>query len=161
MTPQQALARLQGQCSKAEYCTGQIRKKLLNWSERNRVVGKEPFSDAQIESVMNSLLEEKYVDDTRFARAYVRDKARFSKWGRVKIAYNLKMLGVSKEIVGKALEENADLFSDELLEELVIKKWNSLGDKVAPAAKKEKVLRFALGRGFGYDQILPIIKRLG
>lgn len=161
MTPQQALARLQGQCSKTEHCTGQVRKRLLVWSERNRVVGKEPFSDAQIESVMNSLLEEKYVDDTRFARAYVRDKARFSKWGRVKIAYNLKMLGVSKEIVGKALEENADLFSDELLEELVIKKWNSLGDKVAPAAKKEKVLRFALGRGFGYDQILPIIKRLG
>ena len=106
-------------------------------------------------------LEEKYVDDCRFAGAYVRDKARFSKWGKVKIAYNLKMLGVGKEIVSRVLEENADLFSDELLEQLVVKKWNSLGEKVAPAAKREKVLRFALGRGFGYDQILPVIKRLG
>ena len=161
MTPEQALARLQGQCSKAEYCTGQIRKKLLNWSERNRVVGKEPFSDAQIESVVNSLLEEKYVDDVRFAGAYVRDKARFAKWGKVKIAYNLKMLGVSSEIAGKALAENASMFSDELLEEMVMKKWNSLGEKVAIAVKREKVLRFALGRGFSYDQILPIIRRLG
>ena len=161
MTPQQALARLQGQCSKDEYCTGQIRKKLLNWSERNRVVGKEPFSDAQIESVVNALLEEKYVDDCRFAGAYARDKARFAKWGKVKIAYNLKMLGIEKEIVVRVLEENADLFSDELLEQIIKRKWNSLGDKVAPAAKKEKVLRFALGRGFAYDQILPVIKRLG
>ena len=64
-------------------------------------------------------------------------------------------------IVLKVLEENADLFSDELLEQLVVKKWNSLGENVAPAAKREKVLRFALGRGFGYDQILPVIKRLG
>ena len=161
MTPQQALARLQGQCSKAEYCTGQIRKKLLRWSERNSVVGKEPFSELQIESVVNALLEEKYVDDSRFAGAYIRDKARFAKWGKVKIAYNLKMLGIGKEIVAAALEENAGLFSDELLEQLVIKKWNSLGEKITLAAKREKVLRFALGRGFGYDQILPIIKRLG
>ena len=161
MTPQQALARLQGQCSKTEYCTGQIRKKLLRWSERNSVVGKEPFSDLQIESVVNALLEEKYVDDSRFAGAYIRDKARFAKWGKVKIAYNLKMLGIGKEIVAAALEENACLFSDELLEQLVINKWNSLGEKITLAAKREKVLRFALGRGFGYDQILPIIKRLG
>ena len=161
MTPQQALARLQGQCSKTEYCTGQIRKKLLRWSERNSVVGKEPFSELQIESVVNALLEEKYVDDSRFAGAYIRDKARFAKWGKVKIAYNLKMLGIGQEIVAAALEENAGLFSDELLEQLVVKKWNSLGEKITLAAKREKALRFALGRGFGYDQILPIIKRLG
>ena len=161
MTPQQALARLQGQCSKTEHCTGQVRKKLLVWSERNRVVGKEPFSDAQMDSVVSALLADKYVDDRRFADAYVRDKARFAKWGKVKIAYNLKMLGVSGEIVAKALAENGDMFSDEMLEQLVVRKWNSLGEKVAPAAKKEKVLRFALGRGFGYDQILPVIKRLG
>ena len=161
MTPQQALARLQGQCSKAEYCSGQIRKKLQTWSEKNRIVGKEPFTVEQIESVVEALQDGKYVDDCRFAGAYARDKARFAKWGKVKIAYNLKMLGIEKEIVVRVLEENADLFSDELLEQIIKRKWNSLGDKVAPAAKKEKVLRFALGRGFAYDQILPVIKRLG
>ena len=161
MTPQQALARLQGQCSKAEYCSGQIRKKLQTWSEKNRIVGKEPFTVEQIESVVEALQDGKYVDDCRFAGAYARDKARFAKWGKVKIAYNLKMLGIEKEIVVRVLEENADLFSDELLEQIIMRKWNSLGDKVAPAAKKEKVLRFALGRGFAYDQILPVIKRLG
>lgn len=161
MTPQQALARLQGQCSKAEYCTGQIRKKLLTWSERNRVAGKEPFTESDIDCIVNDLLRDKYVDDGRFAQAYVRDKARFAKWGKVKIAYNLKMLGVGKSFVDRALEENSSLFSDELLEQIVIKKWNSLGDKVESATKREKVLRFALGRGFGYDQILSVIKRLG
>ena len=114
-----------------------------------------------MDSIVNSLVEEKYVDDCRFAGAYVRDKARFSKWGKVKIAYNLKMLGIAKEIVAGALEENAELFSGELLEQLIVKKWNSLGEKFPIAAKREKVLRFALGRGFSYDQILPVIKRLG
>lgn len=148
-------------CSKGELCSGQVIRKLQEWSMKNVKEGKEPFADDIIEVILNTLLSGKYVDDARFAEAYVRDKARFSKWGKVKISYNLRAMGVDSELVRSALENNVELFSDESLEELLRKKWNMLRDSDTVEKKREKLLKFALGRGFGYDQIIPLIKRLG
>ena len=158
MTPQQALERLQAQCSRAEHCTGQIRRKLLLWSGRNRLAGKPPFSEEEIERIVGALAGEKYVDDARFADAYVRDKVRFAKWGRVKVQYNLKVLGIDPMIIRVALEENSTLFDDGMLEELLRKKWNLMRPGDTLEKKREKLLRFALGRGFEYDRIMGVIK---
>ena len=158
MTPQQALERLQAQCSRAEHCTGQIRRKLLLWSSRNRLSGKEPFSNGQMEEIVELLVKERFVDDARFADAYVRDKARFAKWGRVKVQYNLKVLGIDPMIIRVALEENSTLFDDGMLEELLRKKWNLMRPGDTLEKKREKLLRFALGRGFEYDRIMGVIK---
>lgn len=161
MTPEKALERLQVLCSKKEVCSGQVRKKLQEWSMKNVRDGKDPFPDNAVSAIICRLVEDKFVDDARFAEAYVRDKARFSKWGKVKISYNLRALGISGEVVHCALENNSGLFSEEQLEALLKKKWSMLHNGDAPEKKKEKLLRFALGRGFGYDQIIPVLKRLG
>ena len=160
MTPQQALERLQARCSRSEMCSGQVRKKLQEWSRKNVLAGKEPFPDNVIASILESLVKERYVDDARFAGAYVRDKARFSKWGKGKISYSLRMLGVSGDIISAAIEENGDLFAGDVLEQLLRKKWGQLKKEEPVEAKRAKVLRFALGRGYGYGQIMPIINRL-
>lgn len=161
MTPQQALDRLRTLCSRSEYCCGQVRKKLLVWSAKNAGLGDLPFSQDDMDWVVSSLLEEKFVDDARFADAYVRDKARFSKWGEVKIAHNLKMFGVPAGVIRKAIADNAELFSSGILEQLIAGKWKQMKADDAVEVKRQKVLRFALGRGFSYDQIIPLIKRLG
>ena len=158
MTPQQALERLQAQCSRAEYCTGQIRRKLLVWSGKNELAGKQPFSQEEMEGIVGALVGDRYVDDARFADAYVRDKARFAKWGRVKVQYNLKVLGIDPMIIRVALEENSVLFDDGMLEELLRKKWNLMRPGDTLEKKREKLLRFALGRGFEYDRIMGVIK---
>ncbi len=157
MTPEQALARLQRQCSRAEYCCGQIRQKLLKWSTREEAEGKAGFSVKKIEEIVSTLIAEGYVDDVRFADAYVRDKARFSKWGAVKIAYNLKRLGVSPSVAEMALRENAQCFGDQMLRDVLSKKWNSLKVEEPLAKKREKLMRFALQRGFDYGQIMGVI----
>ncbi len=157
MTPEQALARLQGQCSKAEYCCGQIRRRLLGWSHREIACGKPGFSEEEIERIISSLVEERFVDDARFADAYVRDKARFSKWGAVKIAYNLKRLGVGSAVIDVALQENSSFFGDEMLIDLLQKKWKSLKVGEPVSRKREKLVRFALQRGFDYGQIMKVI----
>ena len=116
----------------------------------NVAAGKLPFTAEEMEKIVESLQKDKFVDDARFANAYVRDKARFSKWGKVKVAYNLKALGVDASIVNEALSCNASLFEGDTLIKLLEVKCRSL-DKVATVEKKrEKLLRFALGRGFGY-----------
>ena len=160
MTPQQALARLQVQCSKCELCSGQVRKRLHRWNMAQQQKGMPGLSLQQMEEILDSLIKEKFVDDFRFAGAYVRDKARFSGWGAAKIAYNLKGLGVSDDVAAAALEENKECFGSDLLEKILEKKWNSIKTDIPLQKKREKVLRFALGRGFQYAQIMDVIKTL-
>lgn len=128
------------------------------WSGKNKLAGKQPFSQEEMEGIVGALVGEKYVDDARFADAYVRDKARFAKWGRVKVQYNLKVLGIDPMIIRVALEENSTLFDDGMLEELLRKKWNLMRPGDTLEKKREKLLRFALGRGFEYDRIMGVIK---
>ena len=78
MTPQQALTRLQAQCSRSEMCSGQVRRRLLRWSVAQQQKGLPGFSDHQVEEIVEALIKERFVDDARFAGAYVRDKARFA-----------------------------------------------------------------------------------
>ena len=159
MTPEQALARLQGQCSRSEQCTGQVRRKLQRWSDTQKQKGMEEFTEREIERIISSLVKDRFVDDARFAGAYVRDKARFAGWGAVKIAFNLKGLGVAEAVVKDAIAENMDCFASSRLNEILQKKWNSLKPDISLQQKREKVLRFALGRGFQYGQIMDIIKK--
>ena len=158
MTPQQALARLQGQCSRSEQCSGQVRKKLQRWSDSQKIKGMAEFTHEQMEEIIVSLVKDRFVDDARFAGAYVRDKAKFSGWGAVKIAYHLKALGVDASVVQQALEDNQEVFNNGSQEKLLRKKWDSLKKDLGLQQKREKVLRFAVSRGFGYGQIMDIIK---
>ena len=158
MTPEQALARLQAQCSRSEMCSGQVRRRLLRWSVAQQQKGLPGFSELQMEEIVESLIKERFVDDARFAGAYVRDKARFAGWGAVKIAYNLKGLGVDGSVVKEAIAENMENFAPDRLKEILQRKWNGLKPGLALQQKREKVLRFALGRGFQYGQIMDIIK---
>ena len=158
MTPQQALTRLQAQCSRSEMCCGQVRRRLQRWSLAQQQKGMPGFSDSQMEGIVESLVKERFVDDARFAGAYVRDKARFQGWGAVKIAYNLKGLGVDESVVKEAIAGNIDSFDSGKLSDMLQKKWNSLKSGLTLQQKREKVLRFALVRGFQYGQIMDIIK---
>ena len=139
-------------------CSGQVRRKLQRWSVAQQQKGLPGFSDSQMEGILESLVKERFVDDARFAGAYVRDKARFAGWGAVKIAYNLKGLGIAESVVRDIIAENMESFSSCRLKDILQKKWDSLKFDLSLQQKREKVLRFALGRGFQYGQIMDIIK---
>lgn len=161
MTPEQALARLQQQCSRSEHSTGQIRRRLEVWDNRERMLGRQGFSSQQMTDIIASLVQERFVDDARFAGAYVRDKARFAKWGPAKIKYNLKMLGVEEGIIKDALEENGEMFVQDALRELAVRKWKSMKQETDVYMKRAKLVRFLVGRGFSYSQIMEFMKDLG
>lgn len=158
MTPQQALATLQAQCSRSEYCTGQVRKKLLLWDSKERSAGRPGFSAECVDGIIASLVKEKFVDDCRFAGAYVRDKARFAKWGPVKISCQLRRMGVAGNVIEDAIRENSQLFAGDVLGEIIRKKWDSIKGEEDLQKKKAKVLRFAVAKGFSYGEIMDVIK---
>jgi len=137
-------------CSKSEKCTSEIQDKLKLWG----------LSAEESESVIKKLITEKYIDDERFARAYAKDKFRFNRWGKQKIEYMLRTKHINQETVKLALEEITDEgYSDELLK-LIADKEKSIKAK-DQYDKRNKLMRFAMGRGFESGKIYAALMELG
>jgi regulatory protein len=114
--------------------------------------------DAQAaKEVADVLVEDKYVDDLRYASAFARDKSTIQGWGEVKIRYMLSAKGVSRDVIDKALQEIDPDKADSRLEKLLQNKLKSLKDD--PQCRL-KLLRFALGRGYSYDEVNSLINTL-
>ena len=144
---EKALDKMRRLCSRREYCVSDIRTKLM----------KELEGDAQkVETALTKLKEERYVDDLRYATAYARDKAAISGWGTTKIRYMLSAKGVAKDVVIEALNEVDEGKASSRLEKLLENKYKSLKDD---PQWKIKLLRFALGRGYSYDEVNDQIRR--
>ena len=142
------LDRLRRLCSRREYCRSDVMKKAVDALDGDR---------SQAEKVVQTLLDEKYVDDLRYASAFARDKASLAGWGEVKIRYMLGTKGISKDIINQALEEIDAGKAQSRLEKLLETKYKTLKDD--PQCRL-KMLRFALGRGYGYDEVKDVVERL-
>ena len=142
------LDRLRRLCSRREYCRSDVMKKAMDALEGDR---------RKAEEVVRTLVDEKYVDDLRYASAYARDKASLAGWGEVKIRYMLGAKGISKDIIDLALEEIDAGKAQCRLEKLLETKYKALKDD--PQCRL-KMLRFALGRGYGYDEVTDVVERL-
>ncbi|MBA7585459.1 Regulatory protein RecX [subsurface metagenome] len=149
ITPKQALARIQKICSAQEKCSFDVRRKLFDWG----------FENMAIEKIINSLIEDKFVDDNRFAKSFVREKFRFNNWGRIKIAYALKQKRIPESTINLALEEIEEEQYLHVLETELIKKKKSIKTK-NQFDLKGKLLRFGQSKGFETEYILRIIERL-
>ena len=150
MTDQQKriLDRLRGLCSRREYCYADVLKKAKDALDGDAQAAKE---------VADVLVEDKYVDDLRYASAFARDKSAIQGWGEVKIRYMLSAKGVPRDVIDKALEEIDQDKADSRLEKLLQNKLKSLKDD--PQCRL-KLLRFALGRGYSYDEVHDVVNSL-
>lgn len=151
-TPEQRSAYLKATaiCSRGETCTFDIREKMKTWG----------LEEEDAWAVVKQLYEEKYIDDERFARAYVKDKFRFNHWGKQKIAYMLHSKKISREIQEAAFEEIEDESYGEQLIKLLADKEKTI-KSTDPYDKRNKLVRFAMGRGFESEKIFAAFKVLG
>ena len=139
--------RLRNLCSRREYCSSDILKKASTAFEGDK--------DAA-EQVLDVLVSEKYVDDLRYASAYAREKAMISGWGETKIRYMLSGKRIPRDIITQALAEIDEDKADSRLKKLLENKARSLKDD--PQIRL-KLLRFALGRGYQYNDVAPLIDK--
>ncbi|MBR7102221.1 MAG: RecX family transcriptional regulator [Tidjanibacter sp.] len=147
-TPEQALAALMRLCSRAERSSGDARRLMVRWG----------VPAAEREGVLDKLIEMRFIDDSRYAAAYVRDRSRFGGWGTYKIRAGLKEKGVAQEVIDEALAQITEEGSKEQLRTQIERK--------APKVKAEndyelktKLIRFALSRGFEYDTVLAVVEQ--
>mgnify|MGYP002519624177 FL=1 len=140
--------RMRRLCSRREYCISDIRRKIAAALD-----GDQTRTDA----VLDILVKENYINDGRYARAFARDKSALSGWGASKIRYMLSMKGVARDVIDEALDEvDADKAASRL-DKLMENKYKSLADD--PQCRL-KMLRFGLGRGYGYDEVEEVVCRL-
>lgn len=144
------LSRLAAQCSTTELCTADIRRKL-------EVADLTPD---ECQRLMQRLLEEGYVDDSRYAQAFVRDKFRFCGWGRVKIAQGLRAKQIPETVIDEALAGIDDDDYRRSLAELLRKKRNSIHGRTSYETNG-KLIRFAMGRGYELPVIMDELKADG
>lgn len=134
------LQRLRNQCARREYCSSDILNKAV------KALG----DSSAAERILESLKNDAYVNDARYAAAYAREKAAISGWGIMKIRYMLSSKGISPEDLAAGLAEIDNETSSKRLRKLLEVKALSLKDD---PQRRLKLLKFALGRGYAYDQV--------
>ncbi len=145
----QILIKVASFCAYQERTLKEVRQKLREWE----------VADDDAEPVIAELIAQNYLNEERFARSFARGKFRVKKWGRLKIRQEMKLKGLSNELIQKGLTEIDGDAYEEVLRDLLEKKARSLrGESVAV---KQKIVRFALSRGFESDIVWDLLKTIG
>ena len=133
-------------CAQAEHCQWEMLEKMRRW---------EVPEEAQAR-VMQRLVKERYVDDERYAQAFVKDKIRYNKWGRRKVDQALWQKHIDEDIRKRVLDEVDD---DEYLKVLrpLLKQKRRSTKANSDYELNQKLMRFAMGRGFTFDIIRQCI----
>ena len=150
LTYDQALNRAAALCSQSERCPSDIFTKAQSWG----------LTESEAARLVGYLTSEGFLDEARFARAFVSDKFRFEQWGRVKISYALRVKGIDDSLIDEALDEKID--PDDYLAtctDLLSKKMRSLDLPLSPA-DRARLLRFAAQRGFESYIITKALRNL-
>ena len=146
MTEQEAYLQLAALCAQAEHCQQEMRDKMKRWeideTVQNRIIAR--------------LVKERYIDDERYARAFVKDKIRYNKWGRRKVEQALWLKRIHEDIRKCVLDEVDD---EEYLNVLrpLLKQKRKTTKAQNDYELNQKLIRFALGRGFTFDIIRQCI----
>ena len=142
------LSSLQKTCAGSEHCSSQVRMKILR---------KTNGDTAAADEILEALIKDGYVDDNRYAAAFVRDKSALQAWGPVKIKFALKSKGLSDGVIDKAMAEIDKDKSDEKMLRLLSSRAAALeGDPQI----RLKLLKYILSRGFDYSAAEEMMKEV-
>lgn len=141
-TAEQALSSLMRLCARAERSSGDALRLMATWE----------VPAAQRQGVLQRLINEKFIDDSRYAEAFVREKSNLSVWGEYKIRATLRNKGIATEIINKALqqlpaEQNLERLTERLKRKMRTIKYDTTYQL------KTKLIRHALTLGYSMDDV--------
>ena len=142
-TPEQAYAALIRLCARSEKSSGDALRLMQRW-------GVEPSAR---QGVLQKLLADRFIDDNRYAEAFVRDKIRLSGWGARKIRTSLRLKGIAAAIIDEALARldpanQSERLRTQLEKKLRLTRYKDTYDL------KTKLIRYGLSLGYDYDAVL-------
>lgn len=136
-------------CSISEHCVSEVEAKLI-------ALGVPPNEQTKI---ISRLKKDDFINEQRFCNAFVRDKYRFNKWGKVKISLTLKAKGISSTMIDKAFSLIDEGEYDEMLVSILKTKLATLSYK-NEYEKQGKLFRFAQSRGFEFAAIERALQKI-
>lgn len=142
ITEQQALSRLMALCARGEHSSGEMLQKMRLWGLADEVQAR----------IMERLTKDRFVDDERFARAFVNDKIKYNQWGRRKIEQALWAKGVDRDVQQRVLDAVDDEEYIKVLRPLLRSKERSITAR-NEFERQMKLIRFAQSRGFSMAEI--------
>lgn len=143
-----ALSKCMYICSQREYCVYDIETKLTKWEvlvdDKNKVI--------------DTLLDDKYIDHDRYVPAFINDKFTFNRWGKVKIKYYLKQKRIDDSIINKFISTIDELAYEKVLVDEINKKRKSIKgeDKFEI---NQKVARYVISKGFEPEKVFEKLNK--
>lgn len=142
MTETEVLNKVSAYCSAAEHCKSEIVEKIQRWGVAYEVINR----------VVDKLVQENFIDEERYCQAFVNDKVRVAKWGKVKIAEALKLKKIPFYVYRPYIEKIDQEEYLSMLSALLASKKKSV-HAATPFELNGKLVRFALSRGFEMKDI--------
>lgn len=148
LTLENALSRAAALCARCEQCTPDLIKKLTTWG----------LTQTEVKKVIAELERLRFVDDSRFAKAYAHDKLHFSGWGRRKITLGLWAKRIQRDIIDEACDDFEEEEYHDIALKVIANKAGSLKEEPHTYEWRAKLFRFGVMRGFESSLVSEIIK---
>ncbi len=148
-TAEQALRSLMNLCARSEKCSGDALRLMRGWG----------VSDADAQKVLQRLVSERFIDDSRYAAAFVREKINLSGWGAYKITTALRRKGIEGATIAAVMSENGDVDMSERLMQLLERKVRTTKAKDSTDLRA-KLFRYAAGQGYDFATIKGCVERI-
>lgn len=143
------LAKAEQYCAQNEQCRHGVAEKLRAWGADKELT----------ENIVEKLVEEGFIDEERYCRLYCDSKLRLNKWGRIKIAYQLRAKQINSETIEDALRHIDETEYRSILEQLAKTKMKTIHDD-DPRRKEAKLMTFLASHGFEKNEIYQVTKNL-
>ncbi|MGJ7031049.1 regulatory protein RecX [Niabella hirudinis] len=147
LSPEQALKKLQHYCAYSERCHSDVVNKLFElgvWKKEQ-------------DAIIAALIEENYLNEERFARAFAGGHFRQKKWGRIKIKTALQQKQISPYCIKAGMKEIDEEIYEQIMTGLLQQKWDSLKGERNRFVKMKKTSIFLIQRGYEPELFQPLL----
>lgn len=147
LTPDQVLDKMAKYCAYQERCVKDVRDKLKSFD----------IPQESKDEILDYLLDNRFVNDERFAKSFVRGKVNQSGWGLNKIRFHLMQKGIAKEIIDEALgQTDEEVYRQRLIDVLKTKSKTVKAEN--EFEKKRKLAAYAMQKGFEGGLVWEVLK---
>lgn len=147
LSPDQVLDKMAKYCAYQERCVKEVTDKLRTFE----------LSEKEQEDILNYLIDNRFVDNERFAKAFVRGKVNQSGWGINKIRFHLIQKGIDKELIDASLRT----YDEEMYRQRLVEVLQAKAKTVKASSdfeKKRKLAAYAIQRGFEAPLVWEMLK---
>jgi regulatory protein len=149
MTIKEALQKLEHFCAYQDRCHDEVVTKLYSLK----------MSPDEIDIIIVKLIEDNFLNETRFACSFARGKHRIKNWGKIRIVNELKLRHISVTNINLALKEITPEEYDTTFDQLSQRCWDNLTER-NPLKKRKKFCDYMLRRGYESNLIYNKVKEL-